>query len=639
MGGRTQAAALALCLSLSWLHAQEPLQETREEILVFGTKTEQPIEQVTSRTVVITRQEIERHQWRTVADILQQLPGASLVRNGGDGALTTVFSRGAKSENTLVLINGVKANDPSGVGRGYDFGNLSTAGIDRLELILGPQSTLYGSDASSGVINILTRGGGAGYANSVGLEYSDGDSGRLDAGLGGESGGLRYALNAEHFDGDSISASGLTPLDRLEKDRYRNTTAHLNLGYKLDENADTGLDYSLIDGYGDIDGGSSDDPNSVSTFRQQLISWRYKRDMPARNWQTSLLVSFSDIQRDNDNPEDDIHPGSANSGTYSGSNLGVEFRNRIQPAEHWDLLLGLTYEREAGSGDAVFASSGFEFFDAFDGEAETAGLFTNLDFAQGGFYATLGARYDDHDQFGGKTTWRAAAGYHVAPVDLRLRASYATGFKAPSVYQQFSAYGNLDLNPESSKTTEVGLTKGIASGRGLIGLTWYRNDYRALIEFFTDPNTFFSFYDNIDKAESSGVEIYGSYSGKVWSLYLGYEDADADNTSDPANSIPLIRRFDDKASLRLTAHPREGLDLFCDLLYYGQSSDTDFSSFPSQDLVLDGYTLINLGAGYDFGEALGLRARAENLTDEDYVQVIGYQVNGRRLFLGVNYRF
>ena len=639
MGKQPQNVALAIFMSVAWLGAQDERLETREEIVVYGTKTETLLEEVTSRTVVITRADIELHQWRTVADILHHLPGASLVRNGGDGGLTTVFTRGAKSENTLVLINGIKANDPSGVGRGYDFGNMPTAGIERLEMILGPQTTLYGSDASSGVVNIITRGGGAGFQNAVGLEASDSDSIRLDASVGGESGAFQYALSAGYFDGESISASGLSPRDQLEKDRYRNTSAHLNLAYALGDKGETGLNLSLIDASGDIDGASSDDPNAASDYRQELVSWRYQRNIPAYNWQTNVLVSYADTQRTNINPEDDLHPGSANRGAYAGSNLGLEFRNRFQARDYWNIMLGLTFEKEEGSGNAVFEGGGFEFFDIFDGEAETLGVFTNLDFTYGGFFATAGARYDDHENFGGETTWRAATGYHIAAVDLRVRASYATGFKAPSVYQQYSAYGNLGLDPESSRSTEVGVTKGFASERGQLGLSWYRNDFRGLIEFFTDPQTFFSFYDNIDKAETDGVEIYGSYSNKTWSMYLGYEQADADNTSDPAGVVPLIRRFEDKASLRLTAHPREDLDLFCDVLYYGESRDTDFSTFPSVDQVLVDYTLVNLGLGYRFMASLTANARAENLTDEDYVQVIGYQVNGRRLYLGLNYRF
>ena len=229
MYGKTIVLLACCSVGLMSVMAQDEMPQTEEQMVVLGTKSDRPVDEINGRVLIVTKEEIEKHQWKTVADVLQTMPGVSLVRNGGDGKLTTVFMRGANSENTLVLLNGTKLNDPSGVGRGYDFGHLSTAGIERLELILGPQSTLYGTDASSGVINIVTTTGGDETTGKVSSEFSDEDSVRLSAGVGGSAGKLHYAVQADYYDSDSISAAVDPRFLRPESDPYENTTLHVRL--------------------------------------------------------------------------------------------------------------------------------------------------------------------------------------------------------------------------------------------------------------------------------------------------------------------------------------------------------------------------------------------------------------------------
>ncbi|MDJ0836951.1 MAG: TonB-dependent receptor [Acidobacteriota bacterium] len=633
-------ACLVICLAGSIPHGFAQEARTNQTLTVYASKDETPIDRVNTNTIIITREEIERHQWQTVADVLQQTPGISLVRTGGDGALTTIFSRGAKSENTLVLLNGARLNDPSGVSRGFDFAHLSTHGVERVEIVLGPQNTLHGTDASAGVINIVTRQGTDEPEGMVGLELSDEETQRYQARVSGASGGLNYAVSAERYDAESISARGDLTRENLEMDAYDNTTLHAGLGYRFSEQADTNFHLSSVEGDSDIDAFDGDDPNYVSAFEQRTVSWNYRRDAADDRWDLGLYLDYTDTERTNNNEVDAAHPNDRGEGRFNGDSLRAELRARVRLGEHADLLTGASHEREDADGYSYSESVWGPFEASWTGDTDTLGVFAQVDVDTGnGFDADLGVRYNDHSLFGDETTYRAGAGYAVESIGTRFHASAATGFRAPSVYQLYSAFGNQQLLPENSEALELGFQTTFADGRGTFGAYWYQHEYEDLIEFFTDPVTFISYYINIDSAESEGMETHLGYGTDRWSVRLTYEILDADNTSDPGNPVPLIRRFEDKASFQIQGRPTADLHLFADVLFYGESRDTDFSSWPYRDVTLDSYTLLNLGARYQLNDSLEFKLRAENAADEEYTQILGYNTVGRRIFAGATWHF
>jgi len=621
------------------MYAGEDTPETRETMVVYATKDETPVDKTHTQTRIVTAEEIESHQWTTVAEVLHRVPGLGLTRAGGDGGITTIFARGAKSENLLVLLNGARLNDPSGVGRGFDFGGLSTHDVARIEILLGPQTTLYGTDASAGVVNIITRTGGERLEGTVTAELSDEDVDRQGVAVSGSAGAWRYAVSGERRHAASISARGDEASGPLEEDAHDNLSLNARFGRTIGDRGETSISLSSSDGELDIDASDGDDPNYTGDYTQQLVAWTYTHRLSER-WDLGLDTDYTDTERSSRDEFDAAHPNDRSEGIYDGTSLRGELRAGVDLSEGASLMLGLAHEREEADGYSFSESSFGPFTSTWTGETETTALFATTDYrSQRGFDARFGVRYNDHSRFGDETTYSAGLGYRVAAIGTRFRASFGTGFKAPSVYQLYSSFGNQALEPETSDALELGWVTGFGEGRGEFGVSWYAHDYEDLIELYTDPDTFQSYYFNVDLAESEGIEAYLSYAWTNASVRVEYEDLSAENTSDPAAAVPLIRRPEEKAGLYLRVDATDKLHIAGDVLYYGMSSDTDFSSFPYRVVALDAYTLVGLAAGYALVDSLDLKLRAENLFDEDYVQILGYNTPGRRLFLGAAWRF
>ena len=222
-------------------------------------------------------------------------------------------------------------------------------------------------------------------------------------------------------------------------------------------------------------------------------------------------------------------------------------------------------------------------------------------------------------------------GYVIEPWNSRIYASFGTGFKAPSIFQLFSSFGNPQLEAETARSLDAGWTTTFLEGQGEFGVNYYSNDFQDLIDFGS------SNYVNIAEAETSGYEIFVRYNQKHWGVVGSFEDLTAENVSVPGVKIPLLRRFDDKFSVKIQAKPIEALQLFCDVLFYGESLDTNFSTFQTE--TVGDYTLINLGGSWTFGSVWNINLRAENLADENYTQILGFTTHGRRIFAGASLSF
>ncbi len=620
------------------LQAQD-LQEVEEELTVMASKSETPLSQFGNSAEVITADDIEQHQWRTVSEALHFMPGVSIARNGQDGGLTSIFLRGAASEDTLVLVNGVKMNDASGVTRGFDFAHLSTTGIERIELVLGPQSALYGSDASAGVVNIVMRDG-AQPEYYVDLEGSDSNSSNLSAGAAGGKGAMDYAMNLTYSDSKDISARKVAPPLEGEEDGYTHLSGHFNLGFKVGESGRLQLGMTYVDGENDLDASTGDDPNYTGQYRQNTLSARYE-GQPFEKWGYGLYASRSQTDRDATDEKDPAHPSDASQNEFKGTNLGLEFRNTLKFGESARLVGGLSFDSEEGEGSSVGESAFGPYASSFSEDADIFGVFSQLRYdGDFGFHGTLGGRYDDHSQFGSQATGQISAGYR-APSNTHIRAFYGTGYKAPSIYQLYSDFGNADLKEEVSDTTELGIAQYLLNNKLKLGATWFKSGYEDRIDFGFNPATGGFNYLNIDNdTEMSGYHVFADYLEKNLGVRVSYESLDADLLSEDLVTgqpvkTPLNRRYEDKASILLTGHYKDSVSWNLDVLWYGESKDLNFDSFAVE--TVDDYVLVNLGAAYQWNQHFTVRLKAENLTDEDYTQVIGYSTYGRRVFLGLRY--
>ena len=606
-----------------------------EKLVVEATKSETPLSEIDHLAMVITAEEIARHQWKSLADVLVHLPGFSLIRNGGDGALTTVYARGSNTENTLVLWNGVKLSDASSPSRRFDYGHLSTNGIERIELLPGTQSTLYGSAASAGVINIVTKRGDLKPEIQASLEGGTGDSLRISAGVSGAQGAFRYSIQLEDQQSQSISA-GFDPRSQTrpeEKDGYRNTNGNARLSW-LREHWEAGVELGYLHGDLDLDKfpfnfdtfaqDFADDPNLTSEYEQRMARLFFSSRHLEGRWQQTLSLGRSQTQR-NDEDLADAFTDFPFTSAFEAVNSQAEWRHNLVLSPRWHFTFGLEHEREKSEDQGS--------------EADTGSLFGQARFqSERGLGISAGIRRDDHSDFGEATTFKLSPIYRWEKSGTRVFGSWGTGFNAPSLFQlNDGSFGNPTLREEESESWEAGIGQDLWGGKLQAQATYYETSYENLIDFVFDQATGSFGYANQPQAEMAGIEARLEYRHERLGLRLTHENLFKARNRGSATApwLDLVRRSGDKWGLLAHYSFPWGFELNGELLRYGESTDFDFFDSAAPIVVLDSYLLVNLGASLDLGERFTLSLRGENLLDEEYTQVVGFQVYGARAFLGI----
>lgn len=640
-GNGIAAAMLALLLAAPAIPAAgeaNPAAEGKiDEIVVTATRLETPESEIGSSITVITEEEIRKTQKASVLEVLRGVPALDVVRAGGPGKFTSVFLRGAKSEHTLVLIDGVEMNDPSSAGRGFDFGNLTVENIERIEVVRGPQSVLYGSDAIGGVVNILTKRGKGPPSGFLSAEggYSGTFLGKT--GIGGGTGTVNYSLGVSRLVTDGISAASKKD-GNGEKDGYKNTTISTRLGIAPAGNFDADLILRYVDADSDLDnagGAGGDDPNNKLETKQLSLRAQSRLALFDDLWEQKLGFSLSDQSQDYGNGTDAGHPSDLERSTYDGQTVKFDWQHNLHLHKSNTLTLGVETEKEKASStyysESVYGPYSGDFPEK---TARTTGYYLQdrirvLD----AWFTTLGVRLDDHDRFGTKTTWRAATSFLFRETSTRIKGSIGTGFKAPSLYQLYSIYGDIDLEPEKSTGWDAGMEQTLLGGRLTFGATYFSNDFENLIDFDSATST----YGNVGKAESKGVELtLSARPTDDITLNVSYTRTD---TEDKATGEELLRRPKDKASADVNYRCAGKGNVSLGVLVVGGRDDYDYSTFPAARVRLGGYTLVNLAASYDITGNIQVSGRVDNLFDKEYEEVRGYGTYGFSAYAGVRYSF
>jgi vitamin B12 transporter len=618
-------------------------QEVRDtaslpEIVVTATRYPVAPDSVASTVTVLRGDDLRAQGIHFVGDALRQVPGAHLVQGGPYGAAASLFVRGGESDYVKVLVDGVPVNQPGGF---YDFGSLTTDNVERIEILRGPGSVLYGSDAIAGVVQIVTRQGDRGV--------------RLEAaGEGGSFGSARWqasALGGGERLGWSASLSRLTSDGTYEfNNDYRNTVASGRFSARPGDR--TSL--SLTGRYHDAKYHFPTDFTGVPVDRNQFTTDEtaaFALDLGHRFSQTvegQLLLGRSDIETTFENPADPPPgPGFSSSDRTSTDRTSAETRVLLTLPRGIRGLAGASFETQRQEVTGSFRESRDDW-----------GLYaqaTVLPVSR--LQLTAGGRLDENEKFGSFWTYRAAALAFASPM-TRFRASVGTGFKEPSFFENFDSpfsIGNPDLRPERTFSVEGGVEQDFADGVVGVGVTAFAQRFRDLIQFtFAPPEAGGPNYFNVAAANAKGVEAVvhlrpvGPVRGSVSYTRLDSEVTDAGfDAGDAATFVEgqrLLRRPQDALAVQVESAFGGRARLGAVFSWVGPRDDIRFGQFPepNQRVELPSYTTVDLSGVFTVlrrrpgTPGLDLTARAENVFDESYQQAVGFPARGRGVFVGLS---
>jgi len=614
----------AICASPSGLIAED----VAREVVVTATRLETPTDEISGTILVITAEEIEEKQAKTVAEVLRGEPGIDLVNQGGPGKVTSVLLRGGDTRFTLVLVDGVEVNDPITPERTFDFAHLSTDDVERIEVLFGPQSTLYGSDAIGGVIHIITKKGTREPVVKVEAEVGSFGTSREQAAIRGTSGKVSYSLSASHLETEGISNAAEADGNN-ETDGYENTTVAGNLGVDLGAGATLRFNVRSVDARNELDhtgGPGGDDPNFEGDLQHLIISGQASFYL-TEIWETTLAVSTNSHDRNDINEPDTVRPFTMEL-SFAGESTRMEFLNNFYLSDNSTFILGVDTETEKGN-SRFFSDEFGPYTSTLDEESATIdGFFVQEQYRfSSGLTVTLGTRSDNHSRFGDKTTWRAGISSPLSS-SIRFRAVYGTGFRAPSIDQLFNPdYGNPDLDPESSQGWDVGLETTI--GRKIrASLSYYLTEFDNLIAWFDadgDPNTWWDgSYENISRAETEGLDVV--MDATLAAFRLGVSASYLRAVDDQGVSLRRRPETRWKSNLIWNLSDRSSLNL--NAVWVGERTDWG-------DVTLDSYALVNLAGACQVSEKVELFGRINNLLDEEYEEAGGYGTPGISAYVGV----
>lgn len=592
-----------------------------ETVIVSATRIATPADQIASSATVVTAADIAGKDQQSLTQVLENVPGLNVVQTGGGGGVTSVFMRGTNSNHVKVLVDGIDVSDPSSPGNSFNFGPYLAGDIERVEVLRGPQSGLYGSDAIGGVINVITKPGAGPLQWNAFAEAGAFDTFNQSGSLSGSDDGFSYFAGIQHFHAGSVP---VTPADLLAPGQPRNPdysdnlTLSTKLGYAVTDNFDIGFvgrfTDALLKTTGDDFGtgfpatlrtdGLSDSAYARGTAHLVLFDGL---------WDQTLGLGFSHIHSNQDDPfNGPLH--------FAGERLKIDYQGNIALGEGEVLVIGADHERETVS---IPLSAG----------TTTDAGFAELQSSLGDFNSAVNLRYDSNSRFGGHTTFRVAPSYLIAATGTRLKASLGTGFKAPSLsnlFQSFPAFGffaNPNLKPETSTGYDAGFEQALGESVSFGG-TYYHNSIKNLI----DENATFTSLTNVGKAITQGAEIFAQAKlSQDLSLRADYTYTDAHNAIlDEA----LVRRPKHKLTLNARWQATDRLALDADLTTVSSWIDAS-RDFSVSRLNAPGYTLVNFAATYEWDENLAFTGRLTNLLDQHYQNPTGFLAPSLGWYLGL----
>ena len=651
---RVTGTALALALLTQPVRAQDNAV-VLPPIVVSATTVPTPASELGSSVTVVTGDDLQREQLRTVPDALKKVPGLDIVQTGGPGGQTSVFMRGTNANHVKVLIDGIDVGNPSITNGAFDFGHLLTSDIEKIEVLRGPQSGLYGSDAIGGVIAITTKKGEGPPRVTATAEAGSFGTFNQTASLRGSQANFSYAFNVAHFRSTDVPVTPLhllAPGEKRNNDNYDNWTYSAKLGADLSDN----LAVNFVARYTDAKLGFTGEDFRLFPldFPEALQSTQRNHNFYSRGeavWSLfdDRFKNYFGVNYTNQwdwtlNPNPDFFfasPLVSPPITNLGERIKFDWRGEARLIPGQTVVLGLEHQSESLRTDSTGTVDPFFNFTQTTTTAKTSNkagyVELQSEFAKR-FFLVSNVRYDDNQSFGPHTTWRLAPAFIVPGTNTKLKGSYGTGFKAPTLTQlyvnnpSFNAVANPNLRPETSKGYDFGFEQPLFHDRVNFGVTYFHNDIKNLINNVFNLSSFSFTYVNVGAATTYGTETFASIA--VTDQLKLRADYTTIVTRDETTGLGLRNRPGHKESLSAIWSPNQQFTLSTTLLYVGRAVEFNRDgTIPRVDS--DAYTLVNIAGNYKVDDRVTVFGRIDNLLNRHYESPVGFDQPGFGAYGGI----
>jgi vitamin B12 transporter len=623
----------------SQVYAQQDSTKNLDELVVTATKSPLKQSQTGKVVTVIDQETLQRSAGKTLGEILNFQAGVFV--NGANNTLGTNpdnYLRGSASGNTLILLDGIPVMDPSYINNSFDLNSINPDQIEKIEILKGAQSTLWGSDAVAGVINIITKKGGAKkIGTTAGFSYGSYQTWKANAGINGKLDKFTYNLNYNHTESSGFSsAHDSSGRGNFDKDGFKQDNVQANLAYAITPR----LTVTGLSNYGkyltDLDAGAFTDDKDFTGTNTNLVNsvaLVYKTLKTTLNFTNTLVNSKRTLS------DDSVSIGGFSKfsrGMYKGASFVSELYGNFTLAEKLSLVAGV--QRMALNTDQSYMSlSSYGPYETALGNdlAKTtnyAAYASLLLLNANGFNAEAGVRYNDHIIYGSNATYTLNPSYNIDE-NTRVFVNISSAFKIPSLYQLYSEYGNKDLQPETSNNYEAGVQSFTSNKKNSLRIVGFKRDIRQLIIFYTDPTTFESKYINRDQQNDYGFEVESNMSiGKIGNWVNNITYVDGEGLTNDVKVKNFYRRPNFTFSSILTLQPVKALTLMPSFRFVGSRLKAQYDAGPAsmpQFYTLDFY------AGYQFCQQLRAFVDVRNITDQKYFDIIGYNSRQSNFTIGL----
>lgn len=629
--------AAAALIAGSHLSAQSDTTKTLEQVVVSANKFPNKTALTGKVVHVITRQDIDRAGSRDLAQVINEQGGVYINgANSNPGKDKSIYIRGGRAEHTLITIDGVPVYDASGIGSNFDNRNISIDAVDRIEVLKGSQSTLYGSDAIAGVINIITRKGGTKPVNLSGA-VSAGSLGtlRTNLALAGTKNKIDYNAGYSYFTTDGISeaAEPAGSTQRFDRDGYNQKSLHANIGIQAAKILKVQPYLRYTANKGEYDNQGFED-NPTANYNAKNLQVGVRNELTIGAGKLNILYNYNNTDRQ-------YITESSESGYKAGEHFGEAFI--VYPLNKIKITAGID-----GRSSNMDQTSTLSFIKPLNGDsvahkqlgAYGAVLFTGAK----GLNIEGGLRLNNHSKYGSNAAFNINPSYLIHN-QWKIFSNVSTGYKTPSLYQLFSEYGNGDLQPETSLNLEGGLQYFTKDGKASLRATYFKRKVKDLITFFFDPVTFNAVYINRDKQKDNGIELDGKISIsdkihiKAFYSYIDGEITTKKGTKD-TTYFNLYRRPRNTLSFTLGTQVTKALFTSLQLQSVSNTTDVTFDPpfFTQRELKLKNYVLMSLYAEYALVKnRFKLFTDLRNITNEKYQEIYGYKAPGFTAYGGIRF--